>query len=58
MSFFVMPLCMHRSGPDNRDLIGGAYNSDCHVALRPRATRHELVDMSQGREAIIPIIWA
>jgi len=45
MSFFVMPLYMHRSGPDNRDLIGGAYNSYCHVALRPRA---------QGREALNP----
>ena len=45
---------MHRSGPDNRGLIGGAYNSYCHVALRPRATRHELADMSQGREALNP----
>jgi len=45
---------MHRSGPDNWDLIGEAYNSYCQVALRPRATRHELADMSQGREAINP----
>ena len=45
---------MHRSGPDNRDLPDGDYNSNCHVALRPRATRHELTDMSQGREAINP----
>jgi len=33
MSFFVMPLYMHISGPDNRDLIGGAYNSYCHVVI-------------------------
>jgi hypothetical protein len=26
---------MHRSGPDNRDLIGGAYNSYYHVAINP-----------------------
>ena len=35
MSFFVMPSCMHRSGPSNRDLIGGAYNSHCQVAINP-----------------------
>jgi len=27
MSFFVMPSYMHRSGPDNRDLIDGDYTS-------------------------------
>ena len=26
---------MHRSGPDNRDLVDGAYNSYCHVAINP-----------------------
>jgi len=53
---------MHRSGPDNRDLIGGAYNSIVTLpfglesfdleAIRLRATRHELVDMSHGRGAL------
>jgi len=35
MSFFVMPSQMQRSGPDNRDLPNGDYDSNCHVAINP-----------------------